>query len=469
MNFPEKYLVFDVRDLKDFKNATISGYSKKDVIRTFQNSLINNKVEDSIKWNAELHISCYDKDIWKSIYDVYFKYIHFKNPKLFVYLLKRKKEYDDLLLYYPKSHYIFSRNNLEIRNILCEVSCLLSTSKKTNLFIDKSLPKINIKKISHKEVKKRIISKGFSEIDHFIFDDIPNIIKIGLNEIYHNLKSDKGTINNCLYWYILISKIKNDNDHLFTSNEIDDSTVLNYFIKNNNLSDSKHFIYNLWNILDYFKNNLNKNDNILFDKLKYYYFKDFKINQINNKKNIIFFIFYIIKFNIKWNINLIPNQSIYIQSNININNTYLIILNNLYNQLNEYQKDLYLKKYYKTLNKYLEDKKEIKESEKPHKNKLYENLNKIIHSNDEYLSNKKNNSYNKTYSDPDILINKNKTIRDVLDAKEEKKNKKIQHITAFVVPKIKNNNKTIVNYFNNNSNQNNNVNDNIKSINIKKK
>lgn len=466
MNFPEKYLVFDVRDLKDFKNATISGYNKKDVIRTFQNSLINNKVEDSIKWNTELHISCYDKDIWKSIYDVYFKYIHFKNPKLFIYLLKRKKEYEDIILYYPKSHYIFSRNNIEIRNILCEVSCLLSTSRKTNLFIDKSLPKININKISHKEVKKRIISNGFSEINQFIFDDIPNIIKIGLNEIYHNLKNDNGTINNCLYWYILISKIKNDNNHLFTSNEINNDSVLNYFIKNNNLNDSKHFIYTLWNILDFFKDNLNKNDNILFDKLKYYYFKDFKINQVSNKKNIIFLVFYILKFKINWNISLIPNQSIYIQSNININNIYLKILNNLYDQLNEFQKDLYLKKYYKTLNKYLEDKKEVKESNTPHKNDLYENLNKIIHKKDEFICKKNKNNHNKTYSDPNLLVNKNKTIKDVLDAKEEKKNKKIEYISTFIVPKIKNKNKNVVNYFNNYHNDNN---DNIKSINIKKK
>ena len=469
MNFPEKYLVFDVRNLKDFKNATISGYNKKDVIRTFQNSLINNKVEDSIKWNTELHISCYDKDIWKSIYDVYFKYIHFKNPRLFVYLLKRKKEYDDILLYYPKNHHILSRNNLEIRNLLCEISCLLSTSKKTNLFIDKSLPKININKISHKEVKKRIISKGFSEIEEFIFDDIPNIIKIGLNEIYHNLKNDNGTINNCLYWYILISKIKNDNDHLFTSKELNNNSVLNYFIKNNNLNDSKHFIYTLWNILDFFKNNLNKNDNILLDKLKYYYFKDFKINQVNNKKNIIFFVFYILKSNINWNINLISNQSMYIQTNININNMYMKILNNLYEQLNSSQKDLYLKKYYKTLNKYLEDKKEIKDSNKPHKNSLYENLNKIIHNNDDYIGKKINKSYNKTYSDPNILVNRNKTIKDVLDAKEEKKNKKIEYISTFSVPKIKTKNNNIVSYFNNISNINNNNSDNIKSINIKKK
>ena len=31
MNFPEKYLIFDIRHSKDFKNATISGYNKKDV------------------------------------------------------------------------------------------------------------------------------------------------------------------------------------------------------------------------------------------------------------------------------------------------------------------------------------------------------------------------------------------------------------------------------------------------------
>ena len=54
----------------------------------------------------------------------------------------------------------------------------------------------------------------------------------------------------------------------------------------------------------------------------------------------------------------------------------------------------------------------------------------------------------------------------MLDAKEEKKNKKIEYISTFIVPKIKNKNKNVVNYFNNYHNDNN---DNIKSINIKKK
>ena len=39
------------------------------------------------------------------------KNIHFKNPKLFIYLLKRKKMFHNLLQFYPRNHSLFSRNN----------------------------------------------------------------------------------------------------------------------------------------------------------------------------------------------------------------------------------------------------------------------------------------------------------------------------------------------------------------------
>ena len=53
MNFPDKYLVYDIRSSKDLKNSTISGYKKMDVVNAFQNSMINNNIQESIKWCVE--------------------------------------------------------------------------------------------------------------------------------------------------------------------------------------------------------------------------------------------------------------------------------------------------------------------------------------------------------------------------------------------------------------------------------
>ena len=84
MEIPVKYLISDIRTPKEFNQGTISGYKKRDVIKAFENAIINSKLEEAIHWCVELHISTYDKEIWKSIFETYFKYIHVNNPNYYI-------------------------------------------------------------------------------------------------------------------------------------------------------------------------------------------------------------------------------------------------------------------------------------------------------------------------------------------------------------------------------------------------
>ena len=47
MDIPNKYLICDIRSSKDLNGGTISGYKKRDVVNAFQNSIINNKIEEA--------------------------------------------------------------------------------------------------------------------------------------------------------------------------------------------------------------------------------------------------------------------------------------------------------------------------------------------------------------------------------------------------------------------------------------
>ena len=154
MNIPRSYVIHDIRTSKDFKGITICGYKRLEVIREFQNSLINNKLEDAIRWETELHSTCLNKQIWDSIKNIYLKYIHINNPKLFFYILKREKDYKNIIKHYPKNHEIFTRNNQEIRNLFSELTAILSLNKKNNIFMNKSLPIINNRSFDKNEVKK---------------------------------------------------------------------------------------------------------------------------------------------------------------------------------------------------------------------------------------------------------------------------------------------------------------------------
>ena len=423
MEIPESYIIHDIRTQKDFKGITISGYKRKDVLNTFQNCMINNKLEDAIRWCVELHATGLNNNIWDSIKNIYFKYIHINNPKYFFYLLKREKEYKNIISKYPKKHEIYTRNNQEIRNMYSELVAISTLTKKNNIFVNKSLPIINNKSFEKDDIHKRMISKNLNKINDFIFNTTTNETKLALNEIANNLYLHNGTFENCIYWYLWLEKINNlkkkDNNILFLN-----------VVNENKYFD--HWIFILWKILTNIdEKNISKNNLTFLKKIYHIYVKDFKISQINKKKYYIFIAFYIIKNNINWNINIFQNEYLIIQSNANINIMYGNIIKNNESNLSDDNKKLLYKKYnqlYYNINNINHNLHKIKNTN------LDDDINIVMFTNyPEYKEtpNVKNNNAKKE------LISKNMTIRDVEEVKIDINNKKIDALINFITYKKK--------------------------------
>jgi hypothetical protein len=424
MEIPESYIIHDIRTQKDFKGITISGYKRKDVLNTFQNCMINNKLEDAIRWCVELHATGLNNNIWDSIKNIYFKYIHINNPKYFFYLLKREKEYKNIISKYPPKHEIYTRNNQEIRNMYSELVAISALTKKNNIFVNKSLPIINNKSFEKDDIHKRMISKNLNKINDFIFNTTTNETKLALNEIANNLYLHNGTFENCIYWYLWLEKINNlkkkDNNILFLN-----------VVNENKYFD--HWIFILWKILiNIDEKNISKNNLTFLKKIYHIYVKDFKISQINKKKYYIFIAFYIIKNNINWNINIFQSEYLIIQSNANINIMYGNIIKNNESNLSDDNKKILYKKY----------------------NQLYYNINNTNHSNLQKIKNTNLDddinivmftNYPEYKETPSVknnntkkeLISKNMTIRDVEEVKIDINNKKIDALVNFITYKKK--------------------------------
>lgn len=318
MEIPNSYIINDTRTLKDFKTLTICGYKKKDVLKTFQNSIINNKLEDAIRWCVEMHATGMNAQIWRSLKNIYFKYININNPKFFFYLFRREKDYIKILNNYSKKNQIHTKNNQEIRNLYAELIAISVLTKKNNLFLPKSLPLINSKSYLKEEIQKRMISKDLNKIQHFIYNNTSNDIKLALNEIINNLTSKKGTYQNCIYWYLWLEKLKNKNK------KIKEKIILD---SENKFSD--HWIFILWNMINSVRDTLEKNNSTLIKKLFEYYKEDFKLSYIQSKKYYILMSFYIIFNDLKWTINLYQSEYLIIQTNANINKMYQNINKNI--------------------------------------------------------------------------------------------------------------------------------------------
>ena len=430
MEIPNSYLVCDIRTSKDFKGATISGYKKADVIQAFQNAIVNNRIEEALYWNVELHNSTYTKEIFNSIKNVYLKYIHVNNPKLFFYILQRENDYNKLIEYYPKNHYIFTRNNQEIRNLFCDLVSILTLSKKNNIFLDKSLPKVNLNKITKEDIKNRILPENYNIIQDLNCDSLNNTEILCINQIFHNLNNHQGTLKNCFYWYLLLEKSskeknktsKEDINEIIQSANVNKNSMLNYVSK-----EKIHWNELIFKMLEKILMNNQKN-NMLITKLKLYYKNNFKPSKISSLKYIYFMIFSIIKNDVNWNQLLINKYSIYIQCCANINKIYSNISSNILNKLDSFDRELYIQKFY-------EEKAKMIKNNSKEVTKIYEennniNLNKII----------KGNPMKMKYTKEDLhdekqLINKNKTKQNIIDAKEEKTIKKLDFFNQMIVKK----------------------------------
>jgi hypothetical protein len=467
MEISDYYTLYDIRHAHDFKQVTISKYKKKDVINAYQNCMINNKLEDSIRWSTELHCTCITMQIWDVIFHVYTKYIHVNNPRLFFYLLKRQKDYTRTLNTY--TNIIFTKNDQEIRNLFCELTSLCVLSNKDNLFLDTSFPKINVKSYQKEEIHKRILSKNLDKIVPFVHNTTSNEVKLALNEMITNLCKKKGTYQNCIYWYLWIEKLeyyhKKDVPYLFEKTD-----------KKKDKIPEDHWIYIIWDIVLSF--DLDKKDKKYIHKLHFLYTKDLKKSKINKRKQYFFLSFYIIKHKINWNKKLFQQEHLVIQSTININKFYRIIISNFELSLTEENKQKMRKHYFYLINKKYK-------VQKVHNINVNEDINRILltkypqyqelktdkkrRSYDDDIDDDNNNDNNNNDNDNDDnidkrnkenkdfdndpetnLISKNMTIQDVTKSKEELVNKKMDAFKQFVTYKKALTPQTVMDYYNEN-------------------
>lgn len=191
----------DIRDSKDFKTVTFSGYKKTEVKKEFINSMLNSKVENACNWCAELVCSGHYMDIWEILLLFVGKHIHLGNPKLSVYLEKRFNVFRNIMiqgLYYDEMQL---RNNPTIRNMFAEICTVFSLSPKK--------PSLECMKINRGEdfdmtqVSNKLKADSNRYSEPILKKKDPKEIAIAINEFCFQISSNDGHIPNlsdACYW-----------------------------------------------------------------------------------------------------------------------------------------------------------------------------------------------------------------------------------------------------------------------------
>jgi hypothetical protein len=425
ISIPENYIIYDIRTAKDFRNLTISGYKKSDVINAYQNSMINNKLEEAVRWGCELHASGLEKKIWDSLYLLITKYIHLNNPKFFIYYMKRLKDYKKIIKSFPSKNYeLFSRNNQEIRNMIGELTSISCITKKNNLFLPNSLPKLGKNFFETCELKKRMLSTGLNEMIDFFYNSTSKEMRLAINEIYINLISKKGTFDNLLYWYIWLEKMEN----IRKKDEGDEKDIL----------IDELWVMIIWRVINKYKKRLDNNSVIYIDKIHEVYIDNFKVNHIVKKKYLIFMAFLFFRKNINLSFHLYPSEHLIIQVNGNINRMYERIINQNEAELSHDDKAKLMNRFYQLTYKSDNNNNNNKANKEPQKiknNGLNEIINQITFGSDLADISKKTNNNLISLEDADYeekIVSKVYTKQDVINSKEDKMNKKIDAFNNLI-------------------------------------
>lgn len=186
MEIPLEYQISDKRGFRDFKKQTFCGYKKINVFKALIKSLQEKKIEEACNWSIEMIISGYIEEFWETCILFVCKNINIANIEVITYLKKRFINYLNLIEYSNlKEFKLKLRNNQQFRNIVCEIVCVLSLSRKMKL---DTMKKVKKEQMVMAEIRKRIRANIIINKNIIKHND-PDEIKIVSNEFLSTLRN----------------------------------------------------------------------------------------------------------------------------------------------------------------------------------------------------------------------------------------------------------------------------------------
>ena len=176
----------DMRKQKEFSGITFSKYKKSEAKKQLLKMINDNDIEAACYWCGEFVCAGHFLELWEIIFKIMGNNIHIGNPKLPLYINKKIDEFKEIVVSGYLDSELNMRNNNRIRQIFCEVICILCLSRKKTTF---DVQKISPLLFDMTNLKGHLKAPSVNYGRGAFTSDDPNELFIAVNELTWHIKN----------------------------------------------------------------------------------------------------------------------------------------------------------------------------------------------------------------------------------------------------------------------------------------
>jgi hypothetical protein len=235
--------VLDTRTVADFQKFTFSGHLRNHVYKVLDENVKLGHADYACYWTLELLCSGLVHSLWQTLFEASAHHINRAAPNVFLYLVRMYEKFAPIEGQYSVLAMTDMRNNMEVRNLVCEVAASLAMLRKNKL------PPLPTIKPEHDfntlTINENLKAPSSNYARHLVKNDDPLDLYVPVNELVYCLRPETRDMTRALYWVAWILKFSSVYKKTNKVN-LDCSFRINSFIDQ---AHARHAVWLLWNIV----------------------------------------------------------------------------------------------------------------------------------------------------------------------------------------------------------------------------
>lgn len=190
--------ITDPRTVVDFQKTTFCGHPRAHVVKVLLQNIQLGHADYTCYWSLELLCSGLVHTLWMALFEGAALHVNRANPNIFLYLANAYENYATIETRYALREMTSIRNNLEVRQKICQAASVVSMCRKNKL---PSLPTIKpLHDFDPVTIQESLKAPSTLYGKLVLRKDDPLTVAVPLNEFVYCLRQDVRDTTRALYW-----------------------------------------------------------------------------------------------------------------------------------------------------------------------------------------------------------------------------------------------------------------------------